>query len=463
MLFLKIIMENRNINDTKIHEAFRASTKKHILMITNHGIHEWKVTPGLPDTGGQNVFVNHLTDELVNLGYKITIINRGGYRHPYAEKELKGLDYKNENQRILYIEDSQQKFVPKEEMLSLIPELVDDLSKYLKQEKSTIDFILSNYWDAAKVGIELNNYLPRKVKHCWIPHSLGTIKKRNSPSWHWEKLRIDERIGVEKKIITQVDKIVSTSSLIEKTLKEDYKYFEDLLFFQPCIDTKRYFPHEVKNESEIWSYLTSNSKLSTNELQKYKIITEISRTDRTKQKDLLIKAFAQVHKKNPDTILVVSIDEKQKELSDELYKLIQILNLEKHVIAVGSIWDLLPDLYAISDIYCTPSRMEGFGMSIQEAAATKIPCIASDLVPFAKEYLLGNQVSIIQNPNFKYPIEKGKGAFVVKASDVNGFAYAINTLLENANLHKEMGENAYNITIPYFTWESMTQELIKHL
>ena len=26
----------------------------HILQVTNHGLHEWEITPGLPDTGGQN-------------------------------------------------------------------------------------------------------------------------------------------------------------------------------------------------------------------------------------------------------------------------------------------------------------------------------------------------------------------------------------------------------------------------
>ena len=35
--------------------GFRDRGRRHVLMITNHGVHEWKVVPGLPDTGGQNV------------------------------------------------------------------------------------------------------------------------------------------------------------------------------------------------------------------------------------------------------------------------------------------------------------------------------------------------------------------------------------------------------------------------
>jgi len=40
----------------------------HILMITNHGLHQWQVIPGLPDTGGQKIFVNEMRDVLAKRG-----------------------------------------------------------------------------------------------------------------------------------------------------------------------------------------------------------------------------------------------------------------------------------------------------------------------------------------------------------------------------------------------------------
>jgi metallophosphoesterase superfamily enzyme len=68
----KIII-NANTNHN-FHETFLASEREHILMITNHGIHQWEVVPGLPDTGGQNVFVNQFTDTLAEMHYRITIV-----------------------------------------------------------------------------------------------------------------------------------------------------------------------------------------------------------------------------------------------------------------------------------------------------------------------------------------------------------------------------------------------------
>ena len=55
----------------------------------------------------------------------------------------------------------------------------------------------------------------------------------------------------------------------------------------------------------------------------------------------------------------------------------------------------------------------------------------------------------------------GKGAIVVPADDVAGFKEALLLLLNNPSLKKKMGEQAYDITIPYFTWENAVKVLLK--
>ena len=222
----------------------------------------------------------------------------------------------------------------------------------------------------------------------------------------------------------------------------------------PCVDPDRYYPRKIGDENEVWNFLSQRSGLSPDQVRRFKIVTEVSRTDTTKRKDVLIKAFALTRQRVPNSLLVVSIDENQKELARELYDLIRTLGLQNHVSVVGSVWDILPTLYAITDVYCTPSVMEGFGMSAQEAAATGVPVVASHLVPFVTEYLVGEQVKVIDSATARQPVERGEGAIVVQADDVQGFAFALEMLLTDDALRKEMGENAYRITIPYFTWQN---------
>ncbi len=450
------------VNYTELHEKFVNSARPHVLMITNHGIHQWEVIPGLQDTGGQNVFVNQFSDAIVGFGFKVTIVNRGGYRHPLTGKWQRGLLYKNEFMRLYYLEDGLDEFVRKEDMFERIPYLSKALKHWIVSESVNVDLIVSHYWDAALLGVLCNESLPGRVKHIWVPHSLGIIKKRNVAPGEWERLRIQERIDIEKQLIGKLDGIASTSTLIQKSLVEDYGYKGPEIFLPPCIDTKRYYPHRVDKESDIWKFLSSKTGKTVEELSRMGIVVEISRTDTTKGKDVLIKAFAEVIKRLPHSLLVVAIDESRRELSSILKKLINDLGIAGNTVTVGSIWNLLPDLYAISDVYCTPAIQEGFGMSAQEAAATGVPVIASERVPFVTEYLLGKRQREIQiGTDVADRIVIGEGGVKVSVSDVRGFAFAIELLLKDEELRARMGKRAYEITIPYFTWDSMVRRFLE--
>jgi glycosyltransferase involved in cell wall biosynthesis len=445
------------------HEAFLLSPRKHILMITNHGIHQWKITPGLPDTGGQNTFVNQLSQALAKLGFKITTVNRGGYPHPVTGHRHAGIHYKDEHQRIVCLEDGLGEFVRKEDMDERIPGLVEALKDFLDAEGIRVDLIISHYWDGAKLGVLYNRGRQERIPHVWIPHSLGATKKRNVSQEQWASLRIDERIVNERALIPDLDGIVATSSSIKQALREDYGYTDPSLFLPPCIDTDRYYPRGVSDEDTIWDFLSQQSGLPSEEVRGHKIVTEISRTVPVKRKDVLIRAFAQAHQRFPKSLLVVSIDDSQEKLAGELRGLIRALQLQNHIAVVGSIWDILPALYAVTDIYCTPSIVEGFGMSAQEAAATGVPVVASHLVPFVTEYLLGTDVEAVPFEGGAWPLKLGQGAIVVRADDVNGFTYALEMLLSEDELRTTMGQNAYHATIPYFTWENMVTAFLEEI
>jgi mannosylfructose-phosphate synthase len=447
---------------SQMHDEFVKSKRKHILMITNHGVHEWDVISGLPDTGGQDVYVNQLTDVLAEFGFKITIANRGGYPHPHSGEMRTGFRYKTSDRRIVYTEDSTKEFVRKEDMKSHIPELVDSLYGILSQEDQRVDLIISNYWDAALLGVKLNERLQTKVPHLWIPHSLGAIKKRNMPPKSWEKLRVDERIETEQEFIPELDHVAATSSLIRESMLNDYGR-EIGLFLPPCINPDRYYPRTISEDDKIWDFLAEKSGESKEALQESRFIIEISRTDKTKRKDVLIRAFAKLHAELPETRLIVALEKSEPELYDELIDLMKQLGVENFVIPLGHEAARLPYLYALTSVYCSPSVMEGFGMSVQEAAATGVPVVGSDKIPFVSEYLLGEEpqrAPLKNNGENGAYLNIGEGAIEVPADQTDGFAQALLYLLNDEPARKKMGRKALEITVPYFTWEMMTRRLL---
>jgi mannosylfructose-phosphate synthase len=454
-------MTEKIIRDVNKHVAFLASQLRHVLMFTIHGIHQWDIVPGLPDTGGQNVFVNQLSQALVDQGFKVTTVNRGGYPHPITGKVRIGFHYKDESQRILYLEDGVKGFIRKEDMQASIPALIEFLKKNLDLDSNPVDLIISHYWDGGMGGDLFKQSFPQ-IKHIWVPHSLGSIKKANVSPQHWEYLRIDARIQIETRLAQVVDGIGSTSTRIETALRQDYGYTGPIYWLPPCVDPDRFHPHRVPEGDAIWEFLSQHTQLTPAEAHSCQIITEVSRTDATKRKNILIAAFAQIHLRFPDTLLVVSIDDHQSDLAHELKALIQDLQIGSHTAVVGSIWDLLPTLYAVTEIYCTPSIMEGFGMSAQEAAATGVPIVASDKVPFAIEYLLGkNRRQIDASLASGKPLILGEGAIVVPADEVRGFTHALELLLSDEDLRGEMGARAYQITIPQFTWQAVVRAFLE--
>ncbi len=443
------------------HQAFTSFEAPHILMVTNHGVHQWDVVPGLPDTGGQNLFVNMFTETLANLGFRITIANRGGYAHPVTGEMQVGLRYKDARQRILYMQDDKPEFIRKEDMDSQTPLLAQFLWDFLESPTGGhVDMIISHYWDGAKVGALVRRRFRYPAKHVWVPHSVGTVKKRNMKPETWADLRIDERIAVEHELIPELDDVAATSPLIRQALVEDFGV-EQPLFLPPCIEPSRFHPRKIDPSHEIYEFLGRHCGMSAKEVRRSRIVTEISRTDHTKRKDVLIRAFAKVLKKHPQSLLVVAVDPHEEKIHRELWALIGELGIASHVAVVGNIWEWLPDLYAVTDVYCSPSVMEGFGMAVQEAAATAVPVVGSHLIPFLTEYLIDEPVEEWTCEDGAAPLRVGRGGIVVQADDVPGFACAIERLLDDETFRAKMGQEAYRITIPYFTWEGMTRQFLE--
>lgn len=448
---------------------FLSSKKPHILNITNHGIHDWEIRSGLKDTGGQNHYVNAMTDALVNLGYRVTICNRGGFPDPENKKLRSGIIYKNDNARIVYLEGGPNEFVRKEDLDDkIIKEEAEFAKKLFASENANFDLIISHYWDGALVAHYIKENLGLKAKHLWIPHSLGALKRENfegKPEDVIKALRFDERITYEKMVIANADSIGSTSNDIQRVLKHYYNRTADL-FFPPCIDTKIFHPVKIEDCKDIYRFLEEQDPISGGDVEGKKCLLEISRTDRTKRKDLLIKAFAELNKSNPETRLLLTASPDGGEVYNELVNLANNLGVRKKIVFIGMVKrKIISELYALSSIYCSPSEMEGFGMSVQEACACERPVVTSNLVPFAMEYLLEDEKieKINGSDGKKVDVRWGKSGVVSEAGSVEGFSHALKRLAEDDMLRKKIAENAFKTTIPYFTWSNMTERMLEDL
>lgn len=107
----------------------------------------------------------------------------------------------------------------------------------------------------------------------------------------------------------------------------------------------------------------------------------VGRLVESKGFEMLIEAFAQVHRQQPDARMVILGD---GELRARLNARIQALGLGDSVQLCGYRPDL-SQLYRAFDWLLVPSRSEGLGMVLQEAVLADVPVLCSDLPVFREQ------------------------------------------------------------------------------
>ncbi|MBW1807630.1 MAG: glycosyltransferase [Deltaproteobacteria bacterium] len=285
-------------------------------------------------------------------------------------------------------------------------------------------------------------------RHVWTPHSLGALKEdnfRDKPPEVVRPLKFCERRDHERAVCDQTIAFAATSAEIAERLLTHYHVPQDQIFyFPPCVD-KQVFRQYAANELEkTYAYLAQVSGVAVEKLKSGRIVFETSRMDHTKRKDLLLEAFAMVAKDRDDVYLFIG-GGPEKELFKSLSELRDSKpELKGRAILTGFIpEEHIGPLFSMTDIYASASEMEGFGMSVLQAAASGSAVVCSDLVPFAVQYV---------------PDE----AAVVPAGEVFDFAQAIQDLLDDDSNREERARQLAEKT-QAFDWEAQAAAFLAYL
>ena len=519
-------------------QAFEAaSARPDAMLITNHGYAGAEIPiGGAPDTGGQIFYVNAMARALDDLGWRVTIVTRGGFPRFDGEGMRLGLEYLTDHVRYLFVPGGGPAFIPKEEIAIALDEQIAWLDGFVRAEADArgvrpwqvYSLINTHYWDAAAIGLELTRkwrddraaellvglcagevpqdalrreretcrstalggQFPYHVgrvllsaeghadlrearsrgeqwlaerdpdgtwrdelaavdSHVWTPHSLGALKEdnfRDKPHTVVRPLQFCQRRNHERAITARVRSFAATSAEIAERLHTHHDVAPDAIFdFPPCVDRTRFRPYSDDELELTYAWLAEQSGVPAARLAAGKVVFEASRNDHTKRKDLLMRAFSLAVDHDPEVFLFVAggpDNDVHGELTD-LQEADPILFRQAFLLRGRIPDEVLFPLFSLADVYCTPSEMEGFGMSAAQAAAAGTALVSSDLVPFSVQY-------------------GGDAAWVVPAGDVNGFADALHALLTDDDERQRRGEALLEATRA-LDWVAVTHAFLGHL
>jgi alpha-1,3-rhamnosyl/mannosyltransferase len=152
---------------------------------------------------------------------------------------------------------------------------------------------------------------------------------------------------------------------------------------------------------------------------------------------MLLDAFAVVARDHPDAALVLTGGSAQMET--EVRRAATAPELVGRVFRLGRIpSDDLDALYRTALALTFPSRFEGFGIPVLEAMSRGLPVIAADATAL--------------------PEVVGDAGLLVEPGDVQGWALAMNRLLDDDDLGRQMAERGL-ARARQFDWPSAAEDL----
>ncbi len=160
-------------------------------------------------------------------------------------------------------------------------------------------------------------------------------------------------------------------------------------------------------------------------IKKQKVtLISVSRLEKEKRVDILIKALALIKDEADFQFIVVGCGKEKTNLE----YLAKYYSISDRIIFTGLISDNdVINLYKISDIFLTASEIELQGISIMEAMASGLPVVASSSMAIPELVLDGINGYLFEPGNIKKASEK------------------ILLLIKNENLRREFGNNSCNI------------------
>lgn len=202
------------------------------------------------------------------------------------------------------------------------------------------------------------------------------------------------------------------------------------IFIMPNVSNLEYKEEDKENRDKIAAKLGIEDK---------KVILFVGRLIKLKGVQYLLPAFAKLHEKMDDSVLVVV---GEGECLVQFKNIVRDLNLEDTVFFPGNVDNqLLGAYYLLSDVFVLPS--------ITTHHADACPLVVNEAMYFGKPVVTSDAVGTT------FMIEEGVNGFVVPERNSEELYQAIHRVLENPEKEERMGKASKKIIDEGFTYQNM--------
>jgi mannosylfructose-phosphate synthase len=407
------------------------------MMISTHGYVGAEPEFGKPDTGGQVVYVLELSKCLARMGYAVDVLTRRFEDQTFTEQVA-------DRVRVLRFPCGGRDFIPKETLCESIPEWVECVSRFVREQQLQYTFINSHYWDAGLAGQSLANRF--NIPHFHTPHSIGAWKRDNmdgDAADLEQKYNFRTRIREEKVIYDECDLVIATTPTQREILQSsDYDVpAEKIRVIPPGYDDRRFFPVSHATRRMLKQQLDLEGR----------IVLAVGRIAKNKGYDLLVRAMPAVFNRVDSARLLLAVGSTEPSESEldqvaALKQLVTELGIRDRVMFHSYISDdQLADYYRAADVFALCSRYEPFGMTAVEAMACGTPTVITTEGGLWEQVVWGLE-ALYANP-----------------FDPEAYGHAIATVLQHRPIAAQLSKFGSQKSRARFTWTGIAQQLLSLL
>jgi D-inositol-3-phosphate glycosyltransferase len=381
-----------------------------------------------------NVYVRDLTRQIGRMGIQVDVFTRSQDEHvPHV---LHNLGYGN---RVVHIPAGPEIPLPKEELVSYIPEFVEGIRNFATSKYLHYDLIHSHYWMSGLAAEELKAEWQTPVLHMF--HTLGLMKQRVARTAG--EVEGEFRLSGERKVLEKADRIVAATPAEYAQLQWLYQAdMRKVVVIPPGVDLSRFYPIPKDEAKEFIGIPPCDQMLLF-----------VGRIEPLKGLDTLLEAIAMMRtwREFDHRPLCLSIiggdpgvsDEEMTEEMNRIHDLHHQFGVSDIVTFLGKrSQDTLPYYYSAAEAVVLPSHYESFGMVALEAMACGTPVVASQVGGLA------------------FLVQDGETGFTVPVSEPHALADRLCTLIIDQDLRRKMGVQAAEFARGY-GWTIIAERILQ--
>jgi phosphoheptose isomerase len=380
------------------------------------------------DSGGQNVYIAHVAQNLARLGYQVDVFTRRDDKNlPEIYNWMEGL-------RVIHVPAGPAAFVRKEDLLGHMEEFARYMIDFFKQQETPYDLVHANFWMSGLVAADIKAALG--IPFVITFHALGQVRRQFQGEADGFP---EQRLEIEGRIAREADGIIAECPQDRDDLVRLYQADPARITEIPC----------GFDPLELWPINKRQARKQIGLPQNELIVLQLGRMVPRKGVDTAIRGFARMVREGNIAARMVIVGGGSREpdpsITPEIGRLQQIAREEKvldRVIFAGRRGrQEIKYYFSAADVFISTPWYEPFGITPVEAMACGTPVIGANV------------------GGIKHTVVDGETGYLIPAKDSNAVAKCLLELYRNPDKLKRFGQQSLKRVNELFTWQKVGERM----